>query len=140
MKFSIRHFQCKTPSLMVSESCWEKNQWSHSHNRKPRSIHQDFATMFNLPPVSLEIHLSLQGGGTSRQSWPAGRPGSRTKHRRPDRGELRGQQIGLSNYIQNALFIHSACTVCVIKRDDKRRIEFFFFFSSFWQHTGLRGN
>ena len=35
---------------------------THLHNRRPRSIHQDFATMFNLPPVSLEIHLSLQGG------------------------------------------------------------------------------
>ena len=48
---------------MVSESCLRRTGGvTHSHNRRPRSIHQDFATMFNLPPVTLEIHLSLQGG------------------------------------------------------------------------------
>ena len=56
------YFSIQTPISNGVRELLGTSGVTHLHNRRPRSIHQDFATMFNLPPVSLEIHLSLQGG------------------------------------------------------------------------------
>ena len=59
------YFSIQTPISNGVRELLGTSGVTHLHNRRPRSIHQDFATMFNLPPVSLEIHFSLQGGGAS---------------------------------------------------------------------------
>ena len=58
----VGYFSIQTPISNGVRELLGTSGVTHLHNRRPRSIHQDFATMFNLPPVSLEIHLSLQGG------------------------------------------------------------------------------